>query len=227
MEIIGGASGPTAIYVTDSVICNNVAFSFAGYIVTLVILCLIAYFIGNMSPSTILAKRRGLNIKEEGSGNAGTTNALRVMGKRAGVITLVIDILKGTLASLIGLLILGHFGSACCALAVVLGHIWPLAYKFQGGKGVATVFGAVLPLNPILALMALGVVAIFVFASKRMSVGSLAGAVFLPIGALFLEPVFFPHAVVMAVVVIIKHRANVVRLIHREEPVMSIFEKKK
>jgi glycerol-3-phosphate acyltransferase PlsY len=187
---------------------------------------LIAYFIGNISPSTIMAKQRGLDIKKEGSGNAGTTNALRVMGKKAGAITCIVDILKGVAAVVIGLLIAGNPGAYISALCVFLGHVWPIIYRFQGGKGVATAFGAVLAVNPLLALIALVIVAIVVFTSKRMSLGSIVGAVAFAVLAAFLEPGFFVFACVMAIIMLVKHRANIVRLIHGEEPVMGIFEKK-
>jgi len=195
-------------------------------VVLLGILGLVAYFIGNISPSTIMAKRQGIDIKKEGSGNAGTTNALRVMGKKAGAITCVVDILKGVVAVLIGMLIGGPAAAYLCALCVFLGHVWPVVYRFQGGKGVATAFGAVLAVNPLLALIALLIVAILVFTSKRMSVGSIVGAIAFAVLSAFLEPGFFVFACVMAIIMLIKHRANIVRLIHGEEPVMGIFEKK-
>ena len=195
-------------------------------IILLGVLGLIAYFIGNISPSTIMAKRQGLDIKKEGSGNAGTTNALRVMGKKAGAITCIVDILKGVVAVLIGLLVGGPLAAYLCALCVFLGHVWPIVYKFQGGKGVATAFGAVLAVNPLLALISLVIVAIVVFTSKRMSLGSIVGAVAFAVLAAFMEPGFFVFACVMAIIMIIKHRANIVRLIHGEEPIMGIFEKK-
>ena len=195
-------------------------------IILLGVLGLVAYFIGNISPSTIMAKRQGLDIKKEGSGNAGTTNALRVMGKKAGAITCIVDILKGVVAVLIGLLVGGPLAAYLCALCVFLGHVWPIVYKFQGGKGVATAFGAVLAVNPLLALISLVIVAIVVFTSKRMSLGSIVGAVAFAVLAAFMEPGFFAFACVMAIIMIIKHRANIVRLIHGEEPIMGIFEKK-
>ena len=187
----------------------------------------IAYFIGNISPSTMLAKARGLDIKKEGSGNAGTTNALRVMGKKAGLITLVVDILKGTCAVLLGTLIGGYMAGMCCAVAVFCGHVWPVIYKFQGGKGVATAFGALLGIDPLLGLAALGIVVIGVLVSKRMSVGSMLGALCFPLIAFFLEPDFIIPGTVLAVTIIIKHKSNIVRLIHGEEPIMSIFDKSK
>ena len=144
-------------------------------VILLSVACLISYFIGNISPSTIMAKRAGLDIKKEGSGNAGTTNALRVMGKKAGAITMVIDIVKGVAAVMIGTLIVGEMGAMCCGFCVFIGHIWPMIYKFKGGKGVATTFGVLLAINPIYALAELIIVAIFTLGTKIMSVGSIAG----------------------------------------------------
>lgn len=188
---------------------------------------IIAYFIGNISPSTMLAKARGLDIKKEGSGNAGTTNALRVMGKKAGIITLVVDILKGTCAVLLGTLIGGYMAGMCCAVAVFCGHVWPVIYKFQGGKGVATAFGALMGIDPLLGLSALGIVVIGVLVSKRMSVGSMLGAFCFPFIAFFLEPDFIIPGTVLAITIIIKHKSNIIRLAHGEEPKMSIFDKSK
>lgn len=206
--IIGGADGPTAIYLSSP-------------IWLMVLLVVIAYLIGNISPSILLAKAKGIDIKKEGSGNAGTTNALRVMGKKAGIITLVIDILKGVAAVVLGGLLAGQDVAMLCVVAVFCGHVWPAFYKFKGGKGVATAFGALMGLNPLVGLSALGVVAIGVLISRRMSVGSVLGALSFPVITYFLEPDFIILGSVMAVLILIKHRANIVRLFKGEEPKIS------
>ncbi len=193
--------------------------------VKLVIAFLAAYFIGNISPSTIIARANGIDIKKEGSGNAGTTNALRVLGKKAAVITLVIDILKGVAAVLLGWFLAGPTGAMGCALCVMLGHIWPIIYRFRGGKGIATSFGALLIINPLLAGLELVIVAIVTLISKRMSAGSIAGLVCLPFMCLWLEPEFTLVAAVISIIMLVKHRANIVRLIHGEEPILGIFDK--
>ena len=95
---------------------------------------IIAYFIGNISPSTIQARIHGIDIKKEGSGNAGTTNALRVLGKKAAIITLVVDILKGVVSVLLGWFLAGQLGAICCALMVMIGHVWPVIYKGKIGR---------------------------------------------------------------------------------------------
>ena len=187
----------------------------------IIISIIIAYLLGNISPSIILGKLHGIDIKKEGSGNAGTTNALRVLGKKAALITLIIDIGKGVLAVVIGKLIGGEAVGYLCALAVFCGHIWPCFYRFKGGKGVATAFGAILAVNWILGLSALGIVAVGVALSQRMSVGSLLGSVTFPLICWLLEPDFIHIGCIMAVIVLIKHRANVGRLFRGEEPKMN------
>lgn len=218
--MIGGDDGPTAVYTWYG------QFSFAVYVAIIVALAVASYMIGNISPSTIMAKSKGIDIKKSGSGNAGTTNALRVLGKKAGVITLVIDIFKGFAAVSLGYIFGGMIGGYICAAAVFLGHVWPVIYKFKGGKGVATAFGATLGMNPIMALLALIIVAIALFISKRMSIGSITGAVAYPLLALWLEPEFFLFSIFMAMLVLFKHKGNIWRLCSGEEPIMSIFEKK-
>ena len=187
----------------------------------IIISIIIAYLLGNISPSIILGKLHGIDIKKEGSGNAGTTNALRVLGKKAALITLIIDIGKGVLAVVIGKLIGGEAVGYLCALAVFCGHIWPCFYRFKGGKGVATAFGAILAVNWILGLSALGIVAVGVALSQRMSVGSLLGSVTFPLICWLLEPDFIHIGCIMAVSVLIKHRANIGRLFRGEEPKMN------
>ena len=187
----------------------------------IIISIIIAYLLGNISPSIILGKLHGIDIKKEGSGNAGTTNALRVLGKKAALITLIIDIGKGVLAVVIGKLIGGEAVGYLCALAVFCGHIWPCFYRFKGGKGVATAFGAILAVNWILGLSALGIVAVGVALSQRMSVGSLLGSVTFPIICWLLEPDFIYIGCIMAVIVLIKHRANIGRLFRGEESKMN------
>lgn len=194
----------------------------------------LAYLIGSISPSILLAKARGIDIRREGSGNAGATNALRVLGPKAAVLTLVLDILKGILPVVLATLAMSGYGgliasqaSYLAAVGVVCGHIWPVFFKFKGGKGIATAFGALLAVNPLLALAALGVVALGVLASRRVSVGSLMGAVALPFLTLAMEKNFLLGAVFLAVLTIYKHQANIARLRAGTEPKIEFGKKKK
>ena len=186
-----------------------------------VVAIILSYFLGNISPAIILGKLNGIDIKKVGSGNAGTTNVLRTLGKKAAVITMVVDILKGFIGVKIGFLLGGYVAGTICAVAAFCGHIWPCLYNFRGGKGVATAFGVITAVNWQLGLAVLGVVALFVLLSKRMSVGSIIGAASFPLLAWLMEPGFFVPGFVMAVIVIVKHRANIGRLLRGEEPKMS------
>ena len=181
----------------------------------------IAYFLGNISPAIILGRLNGIDIKKEGSGNAGTTNVLRTLGKKAALITMVVDIMKGVIGVKLGFLLAGPTAAYMCAVAAFCGHIWPALYNFRGGKGVATAFGVITAVNWQLGLAVLAVVAIFVILSKRMSLGSIMGAISFPLLAWFMEPGFIVYGFIMAVIVVVKHRANIGRLIRGEEPKMS------
>lgn len=190
-----------------------------------IIMVIVAYFIGNISPAILIGRAKGIDIKKEGSGNAGTTNVLRVLGKKAAIATLIIDILKGTIAVVVGGVLFGEAIASLCVAAVFAGHVWPAVFGFKGGKGVATAFGALMGLNPAMGLTALLIVAIGVILSRRMSVGSILGAATFPIVAYYFNPDFLIMGSVLAILIIMKHRANIVRLIHGEEP--KIGEKKK
>ncbi len=195
---------------------------------------LASYLIGSISPSILLAKAKGIDIKKEGSGNAGTTNTLRVLGPSAAIITLVIDVCKGFLAVFGGAYFSAFAGefvvnqtTYLCAVGVVLGHIWPIFFKFKGGKGIATAFGAILAVNWMVALIALAIVALGVLVSRRMSVGSLLGALALPFLCIYFEFDFLMGSFFLAVLVIHTHRANLGRLHKGTEPKISFGNKGK
>ena len=191
-----------------------------------VLFVIIAYLLGSINPSIIQGRLRGIDIKKEGSGNAGTTNTLRVMGKKAALISLVFDVLKGVVSVLLGS-IADPLCACACALACFCGHIWPVYYHFKGGKGVATCFGAVLAVNWRIALLCLAAVAAVVLLTKMMSAGSIAGAAVLPLISYRLEQLFVPFAAVMTVIIIIKHRSNIERIVNGKESRLSFGGKKK
>jgi len=190
-----------------------------------VLAIIIAYFLGNISPSTLLARAKGLDIKKEGSGNAGTTNALRVLGKKAALITLTVDIGKGVLAVVIGNLLSTPLAAMLCALAAFAGHVWPVVFKFKGGKGVAVAFGSLLGVNWQLALAALAVVAVVVLLTRMVSLGSITAAVSFPVLAYFMEPDFIYIGSLMALLLIYAHRGNIKRIIKGEENKLSFGHK--
>ena len=177
----------------------------------------IAYLLGSISPSTLLAKAAGKDIKKEGSGNAGTTNTLRVLGKKAAIITLIVDIGKGILAVQLAYMISGPDAAMLAALAAFVGHVWPIYFGFQGGKGVAVAFGVILRLNWQLALLMAGILVVVVLVTRMVSVGSLTVAVSFPVVCWFMYRDFFFIGLIMALILIYKHKDNIRRLINHEE----------
>ena len=196
--------------------------------VKIIITALVSYLLGSISPAILLGRARGINIKKEGSGNAGTTNVLRVMGGKAAIITLTVDILKGFLPALIFGMVFGNdvYGYIAC-IAAFIGHGFPVYYGFKGGKGVAVAFGGLLGVNWKIALLCLATVVVFTLISKRMSVGSIAGAASAIIYALLLEKAFLPYVTIMALLIIFMHRGNIKRLLNHEEPPLSFLDKSK
>lgn len=186
----------------------------------------IAYFLGNISPSTLLGRAKGIDIKKEGSGNAGTTNALRVLGKKAALITLLVDIGKGFLAVEIGFLLCTPQAAMLCALVAFIGHIWPVLFRFKGGKGVAVAFGAILGVNWQMALVCLAVVILAVLLTRMVSMGSVIIAASFPVITWFMERDFFWIGCIMAVIMIYAHRSNIRRIINGEENKLSFSSKK-
>ena len=180
-----------------------------------------AYLLGNLSPSTLIARSRGIDIKKAGSGNAGTTNALRVLGKKAAIETLLIDIGKGVLAVVVAHLLLPEELAMWSALAVFVGHVWPVLLKFQGGKGVATGFGALLAEDWQIALICLFLFVAIVAVTRMVSLGSSVAAVALLIGCWFWRPDFFWTVLIMVAIMLLKHRSNMVRLIKGKENKLS------
>lgn len=150
--------------------------------ISYIILIIIAYLLGNISTSTIVAKRMyNVDIRTQGSGNPGSTNVLRTLGKKAGAITFAGDLLKGLVAVLIARMI-SRFTSVdettaayLAVVAVVAGHNWPVFLGFKGGKGVATSLGAMIGMNPVIALTCFGIFLVIVFITKYVSLGSVVG----------------------------------------------------
>lgn len=178
---------------------------------------IIAYALGSISPSIIMGKLAGIDIKKEGSGNAGATNTLRVLGKKAAIITLLIDISKGVIAVYLAEWLLGDLHSYIACIFVILGHIFPIWYNFKGGKGVAVSFGALLAVNPLIAVCALLVVIVFVLLFRMVSLGSIMAAISAPIFSILFEPEFLPYVIFPAILIIYMHRSNIMRIIKRQE----------
>lgn len=189
-----------------------------SYIMSLVI----GYIFGNFQTSYIIAKSfKKIDIREHGSGNAGSTNALRVMGKKFGIMTFGGDILKAILAVIITQLIFqDQVAGLYAGLGTVLGHNWPAVLKFKGGKGIASTLGTLLAFNPLIGFGVWAITAIVIFTTKYVSVGSMLLVILFPISI----ALFYPGniqaliiALIFMVMGVLQHRANIIRLLNGNE----------
>ena len=200
---------------------------------------IIAYFIGSIPSSIWIGKSYfGKDVRDFGSGNAGATNTFRVLGKRAGIIVLLLDILKGvTAASLIlympsvsqetdqyvNLQLL--FG-----ILAVVGHIFPVFENFNGGKGIATLFGMLIGIHYILAVACVALFIIVLLLTRYVSLSSILATISFPILTIYIfnrdEPLFIAFGIAAALMVVITHKKNIVRLLNGEETKANLFKSK-
>ena len=195
---------------------------------------LTGYLLGSISTGVLLSRFAAhTDIRQQGSGNAGTTNMLRVMGKKFALLTLAGDMLKGIVAVLIGsLLVGGKTGQILGAFGAILGHNFPVFFGFKGGKGIATSFGCLLIVFPLQTLAAFGVFLALFLITHYVSVGSIGAAVTLPIFVIATtprDPVIWISVAAIGALAIWRHKANIVRLMnHTENKIyLSVFRKKK
>jgi glycerol-3-phosphate acyltransferase PlsY len=188
----------------------------------------LAYLLGSIPFGYLLVLLfRKEDVRATGSGNIGATNVARSGGKGLGLLTLLLDALKGYIAVLIAM----HFAPntthgpstlvIAAAVAAVLGHVFPVWLKFRGGKGIATALGVFLALVPMVALAAVVLFALIVATTRLVSLGSILAAISIPFFALLLVPNRSPALLAgltcISLVSIIKHRDNIVRLLHGKE----------
>jgi len=182
------------------------------------IIIVICYLIGNISTSILVGRvTKGIDIREHGSGNAGTTNVLRVIGKKAALATLIGDVLKGVIAVIIGKMVGGEVFGLVCGIAAIIGHIWPAIFGFRGGKGVATGLGVVATAMPLLGVICIAFGIIIIASTRYVSLGSILGSCLIPVVAFFLKPEFVILGGALSILVVFTHRANIKRLINKEE----------
>ena len=207
-----------------------------------IIMAIIAYLIGSVNFSVIISKKvAGFDVREKGSGNAGTTNMLRAVGKKAAAVTLICDVLKGVIA--IGIaIILGNIVKdinrelliQVAGIAVVLGHTFPVFFGFKGGKGVATSLGILLLSNWQIGLICLVFGIVLIILTRMVSLGSCAAAVLFPVLTLFINDhytvikekksgsTYFIYSVILAVIVLYNHRSNIKRILSGTENKISL-----
>lgn len=187
------------------------------------LIALIAYLLGSVPFSYFIGKKIfGIDIRKKGSGNPGATNAFRAFGAKGGIMTLALDILKGALAVLIGRKLGGDTGAVIAMLFAPLGHMYSFILKFKGGKGVATTGGALLAYDYRVTLVLLIIFLIVFLTSRIVSLASITTACFAPLVVLYFHGLSYFALVILilAIIVIYKHRANIDRLRNKTEKKM-------
>ncbi len=198
-------------------------------------IAIIAYAIGSINFSVIFSRKfAGFDVREKGSGNAGTTNMLRSVGKKAAIITLICDILKGVVSILIALAI-GYFvkdvdKSILVQLAgffAVFGHTFPIFFEFRGGKGVATALGVILLTNWQIGLICLVFALCLMLLTKMVSLGSIMAAILFPILTIFIHENYLASGnyiilgIALGLLVVFNHRSNLKRILEGNENKLS------
>ena len=206
-----------------------------------VIMAIIAYLIGSVNFSVIFSKKfAGFDVREKGSGNAGSTNMLRSVGKKAAALTLVCDVLKGVVAIVIAIIVGNIIQDSnkelllqIAGIAVVLGHTFPIFFQFKGGKGVATSLGILLMSNWQIGLICLVFALVLMALTRMVSLGSCAAAVLFPVLTLFINDhytvltegkqgsTYLVYSIIMAVIVLFNHRSNIKRILNGTENKLS------
>ncbi|MGI5939597.1 MAG: glycerol-3-phosphate 1-O-acyltransferase PlsY [Thermoleophilia bacterium] len=191
-----------------------------GSVLTAIGLVVFGYLLGSVSPSVFLGRRlRGVDVRRHGSGNAGTTNAFRVLGSRVGTVVLIADIAKGVIPVLLARYLSGPLVVVLVAFACVGGHNYSLFLKGKGGKGVATGAGAAIAMMPLPMAVILGLYVVLLLSTRVVSIASITCTILLPVMAvLFRQPLeYIIVSCLMALVVLWAHRGNMVRLWRRQE----------
>jgi acyl phosphate:glycerol-3-phosphate acyltransferase len=206
-----------------------------------VLLIVIAYLIGSIPTSVWISRGFfGVDIRDYGSGNAGATNTFRVLGSRWGTLVMVLDVLKGVAATSLYILLPYYTGSTNSSewdrtnlmvglgLAAVLGHIFPIWADFRGGKGVATLFGMVLAIQPLVAVCCVGVFLLVLYLTRFVSLSSILASIAFAVFILVIfnerEPLYRAFAIAVALLVLLTHQKNIGRLLRGSESKVPILK---
>jgi glycerol-3-phosphate acyltransferase PlsY len=197
-----------------------IGFATQRYVTREMLLALaLGYLFGSIPFGLILPRLAGKgDVRKIGSGNIGATNVLRTGSKALAALTLIFDCLKATAAILIAKRLFGDESAAFAAAGALVGHLYPVWLKFRGGKGVATFLGILIPLLPVAAAVYAAVWLLLLLTLRISSVAGMAAAIGAPITAALAHSSFFPMLLGFAVLVLWKHRENILRLTRGTEP---------
>ncbi|MFY7900491.1 MAG: glycerol-3-phosphate 1-O-acyltransferase PlsY [Chitinophagaceae bacterium] len=201
------------------------------------ILIVLAYFIGSIPTSVWVSKHFfDIDIRDYGSGNAGATNTYRVLGKKWGTFVMIVDMLKGVIATSLYIFIPHYLGNELhrtnfmigLGLASVIGHIFPIWANFKGGKGVATLFGMAVAIQPLVALCCVGVFLMVLYLTRFVSLSSILAGIAFMVFILFIfnedEPLYRIFAVLVALMVVLTHQKNITRILKGTESKVPILK---
>ena len=204
---------------------------------TEIILIILAYIIGSIPTAVWVSKSVfGIDIRDYGSGNAGATNSFRVLGSKWGSFVMLVDVTKGVLATSLYILIPFYLNNELArtnfmialGMVAVLGHIFPIFANFRGGKGVATLLGMALAIQPMVALLCLVVFLITLLSTRFVSLSSMLAGVAFMVLILFIfnekETIYRLFAIIVAMMVVVTHQKNISRLIKGTENKVPIFK---
>jgi len=203
---------------------------------------ILAYLFGSIPTAVWIGQAfYNIDVREYGSGNAGATNTFRVLGKKAGIPVMLLDILKGwtatNLAYVIGVSTTGAYHSIAftnyelaLGIAAVMGHLFPVFAGFRGGKGIATLFGMILAINLPAALLCVMVFIVTLLISRYVSLSSILAGFTYPIGVTFVFPVYIKSVIIygmcICILVLVTHQKNIERLLKGKESKVNLFKKK-
>lgn len=186
------------------------------------LIVIVSYLLGSIPSGLIVGKAfYGIDIREHGSGNLGGTNTFRTLGKKAGIIVTVADILKGTLASSLPVIfgVEGQIDPLIAGMIAVVGHMYPVFANFKGGKAVATSGGVLLACAPVMFLVMVVVFLLSLYITKFVSLSSIIASIVAVIYAVIAkEPLLIIVVSLLSLFVIYRHRANIKRIINKTEP---------
>jgi glycerol-3-phosphate acyltransferase PlsY len=179
----------------------------------------VAYMIGTFPSAELVARRKGVDVTAQGSGNPGASNTFRLLGWKAGAVVFALDFAKGALAAGIGIAIDGHLGAYILGAAAIIGHTLPVTRRFKGGRGVATGAGVIFVIFPVLAVGAAALWGIVARVTHKASVASITVMIALPIGVALAGHTATDIAVIAALslLVLARHWSNLRRLVRGEE----------
>ena len=198
------------------------------YVTFLIGIAIVGYLIGSVSFGVIISRIKGKDVRNYGSGSAGATNMSRVFGMKTAIITFICDALKTAVATLIGIVLVGSLGGFIAGFFTIVGHAFPVYFKFRGGKGIVCLATLVLITSPICFLVLLAIYLVLLFGFKMVSFASVMTSIIYPFMLSMINGYGLQIIVALAIsiLVVFLHRENIARIFNHDEPKIKIGKNK-